>query len=79
MVKVVFFLDCDDCGQSYSHALVRSGKRSEIWQIAIDEIGDDAYRHGWCLNDLRSICGPCFDANCRMSDWLQATQEQSDH
>lgn len=78
MVKVVFFLDCDDCGQSYSHAVVCSGKDSDMWHTAIEDIMHEAWlRQGWCSNEQRSICGPCFDANCRMSVWLQTAQEQS--
>ncbi len=78
MVKVVFFIDCDDCGQSYSHAVVCSGKDSVVWCAAIEDILHEAWlRAGWSTSNKCCVCGPCFDANCRMSAWLEKAQEQS--
>jgi hypothetical protein len=74
MLKVILLLDCDDCGQSYNHAIVRSAKRLDNLQAAVDDIMNAAYHQDWCLNDRSSICADCFDANCKMSDWLQAQE-----
>jgi hypothetical protein len=79
MIKVVFLLDCDDCGQSYSRAIVCTGEDSVMWCAAIEVVLHEAWlREGWSTNKACCVCGPCVDANCRMSAWLEtAAKEQS--
>jgi hypothetical protein len=67
MLKVILLLDCDDCGQSYNHAIVRSAKRLDNLQAAVDDIMNEAYHQDWCLNDRSSTCANCFDAKWQKS------------
>jgi hypothetical protein len=67
MLKVILLLDCDDCGQSHHHAIVRSAKQLDNLPAAVNDIMNDAYHQDWCLNDRSSICAECFDAKWQKS------------
>ena len=77
MVKAVFFIECDDCGKSYSQAVVCSGTDTSLWCDTIENILHEAWlRERWSTTSTCCICGPCFDANCCMSRWLEKENSQ---
>jgi len=75
MIKVVIFLDCDECGHSINTASVSSLPERSSWEREIGVLMHDAELNGWRFFREYGICPHCIQVELAMSD-LYSDEEQ---
>jgi len=75
MLKVVFLLDCDECGCSLDQACVSSTTQRGKWETELDLLKHDAEEDGWRFMSDYLICPECIQEEIKMADWLQEPED----
>jgi hypothetical protein len=69
MIKVLIFLDCDECGHSIKTASVCSLPERQEWERQIGQLMHYAEADGWRFFRDYGICPECIQVELAMADW----------
>ena len=75
MLKVLLFLDCDECGFSLDTATACSTSERQVWESEIDLLIHHAQWRGWRFMRNYGICPKCIREEEKMADWLQEPED----
>jgi hypothetical protein len=75
MLKVLIFLDCDECGHSVNTASVCSTPERHAWEKEIGALMGQAESHGWRFFRDYGICPECIQIELTMADWYSDEEE----
>jgi hypothetical protein len=71
MLKVVIFVDCNECGLPMTKASVCSMGGEESWQSSIGLLIHDAEWDGWRFWREYVICPDCIEQELAMADYYE--------
>jgi hypothetical protein len=76
MIKVLIFLNCDECGHSFTTASVCSLPERQEWECQIGRLMHHAEADGWRFFRDYGICPECIQVELAMADWYSDDEEQ---